>query len=362
MKLIIVRHGESEANAKGIHQGQRVNVGLSGRGKEQARRVAERLNNENIEAIYSSDLKRACETAEEIARAHNLKVIQDKRLREFDIGDFTDKEKLWVLFHSHKVAESSRLGIPKWEVKAPGGESELDHIHRVEGFFNEIIKKHKGSVLIVAHGGTNKIFFSVAGYASREQMYNIPQANSAVNIIDISNKENKVYAINDLSHLSKDDKVIDLFESVRNIPLRMPESLKEDDCRCWGKHRALKRALEEAGYKSKFVVCFFKWSEQNLPEEIIKIKHADEDYHLFLKVKVHGDYFVVDASNDSKLPEYNSWDSLHDCILAVKPIKIFNFEESKVLEKKETEEFPERFKENKKFYKALNKFFGKIRK
>ena len=43
MKLIIVRHGESEANAKGIHQGQRVNDGLSGRGKEQARKIAEKI-------------------------------------------------------------------------------------------------------------------------------------------------------------------------------------------------------------------------------------------------------------------------------------------------------------------------------
>jgi broad specificity phosphatase PhoE len=66
MKLIIVRHGESEANKKGIHQRRKdewSDTSLSKDGIFQAKQVAERLKDEKIDGIYASDLKRAKETA-----------------------------------------------------------------------------------------------------------------------------------------------------------------------------------------------------------------------------------------------------------------------------------------------------------
>ncbi len=84
-KIILVRHGESIANAKGISQGNRnkwMDTSLTKKGKEQAKKLAERLKEEKIEVIYSSDLKRAKETAEEINKFHNLKIKFDKRLRD----------------------------------------------------------------------------------------------------------------------------------------------------------------------------------------------------------------------------------------------------------------------------------------
>ena len=67
MKLIIVRHAESEANSKGISQGYKnewEDTPLSGKGEQQAKKVAQRLKSEEISLIYSSDLKRAKQTAE----------------------------------------------------------------------------------------------------------------------------------------------------------------------------------------------------------------------------------------------------------------------------------------------------------
>ena len=59
MKIYLVRHGESKANASGIHQGQKIDTSLSKNGLEQAKKIAERLKDENFEIIYSSDLRRS---------------------------------------------------------------------------------------------------------------------------------------------------------------------------------------------------------------------------------------------------------------------------------------------------------------
>lgn len=203
MKIILVRHAESEANAKGIHQGQRIDVGLSEKGKEQAKRVAKELKNEKIEAIYSSDLKRAMETAEAIAKFHKIKLIPDKRLREFDMGDFTPIDNAMETFHKHKKEESKRLGTETYKVKTPGGESEWDHYLRVKDFINEISKKHKGTIVVVSHGGSNKIVFGVIGHVPKDKMYFIPQDNTGVSLIELTDKGHKVHHINKIDHLEK---------------------------------------------------------------------------------------------------------------------------------------------------------------
>jgi len=206
MKIFLVRHGESEANEKGIHQGQRIDTGLSKRGKEQAKLIAERLKDEKIEAIYSSDLKRAKETAEEIAKFHKKKIILDKRLREFDLGDFTELENRWELMQEHKKKESERLGIKRWEVSPPGGESEWAHILRVKSFLKDI-EQHEGNIIVVAHGGTNRIFFGVTGHTSMEKMYEHKQENTCLNIIEKNEGDYKVHLINCTRHLEDKERL-----------------------------------------------------------------------------------------------------------------------------------------------------------
>ncbi len=98
MKLIIIRHGESEANAKGISQGnldEWIDTPLTEKGKKQAKAVAKRLEDEDIEIIISSDLKRAKQTAEEINKFHNVEIRLDSRLRDMlnneELEDFIAK-------------------------------------------------------------------------------------------------------------------------------------------------------------------------------------------------------------------------------------------------------------------------------
>lgn len=86
MNLILVRHGETEWNRTGRCQGV-ADIDLNHNGKKQIGELARSLKDEDISAVYSSDLKRAVETAEEIASYHKLKVRIDRDFREMDQGE-----------------------------------------------------------------------------------------------------------------------------------------------------------------------------------------------------------------------------------------------------------------------------------
>lgn len=156
--------------------------------------------------------------------------------------------------------------------------------------------------------------------------------------------------------------LISIFNSVRDIPFKLPESLEEENNTCWGKHRKLFLLLNQAGQKVRFRVCEFNWKEQKLPEEITNLPHKEQEYHLFLELNVNDKWLVIDCTMDSKLPKFNTWDGKSDCNLGVKPTKIFTPLESSFLEKQEPFKFPEIFRQNKEFFKQLNKFYDSLRK
>jgi broad specificity phosphatase PhoE len=202
-KLFLIRHGESEANANGIHQGQRIDSPLSTKGISQAKKIAKFLKKEKVDIIYSSDLKRAKETAEEINKVHNVKLVLDKRLREFDLGDFTQIENKWDVFQKYKKEEASKNGLEAYKISPPNGESEWAHFLRVEEFLNEILKNKEENVVIVAHGGTNKIFFGVTEHVARNEMYGIKQSNACLNEFEFDNKKWVAKKINFVEHLEE---------------------------------------------------------------------------------------------------------------------------------------------------------------
>src|SRR5258706_9533312 len=87
MRLIVVRHGETEWNAEGREIGQ-LDSALTPRGMEQARRLAQRLAPAKIAAVYSSDLGRAVKTAEIVAAACHTEIRLSPDLRERHMGIF----------------------------------------------------------------------------------------------------------------------------------------------------------------------------------------------------------------------------------------------------------------------------------
>ena len=86
-KLVLVRHGQTDANAAGRFQGQQ-DVPLNKAGRRQAHALAERLARMSVARVVSSDLDRAMTTAEAVAKACGVGVACDRRLREIDVGSW----------------------------------------------------------------------------------------------------------------------------------------------------------------------------------------------------------------------------------------------------------------------------------
>ncbi|HTN71633.1 MAG TPA: histidine phosphatase family protein [Methylomirabilota bacterium] len=150
-QLIVVRHGQTEWNLKGVRQGH-LDSPLTDRGVAQAKALGERLAREKFTALYSSDLGRAVETAQMIAVVTGHVIITDERLRERHLGIFQglNGDEIRERFpEEHRLHRT--LG-PSYVI--PGGESVQQHVARNVGYFNEIAQKHLGeTIVVVTHGG-----------------------------------------------------------------------------------------------------------------------------------------------------------------------------------------------------------------
>jgi broad specificity phosphatase PhoE len=196
MKLILVRHGETEGNIKDLMQGQ-VHGTLSRRGKSQARKLSRRLKKENIDIIYSSDLKRAKDTAKEIKRFHpESKIRFVKDLREQCYGEFDGKHHSLLDAHLKK----NNITFRQWKPK--GGESLKEKNRRAISFLKKTIRNHKDeTILWVTHGG---IIIPVLLH-----LYHLPNKyyrmvfphNTAVSIIEFDKKKHTVHVLNCVKHL-----------------------------------------------------------------------------------------------------------------------------------------------------------------
>ena len=157
-RVTLIRHGQTEWNMDGRWQGQ-ANVGLNPTGFAQAAYIAEHLRRADISAIYSSDLVRARQTAEEIAKCLGIPVIADARLREIDVGEWqglTSEEVLqWDAERLHAVRSGGHT------VRRPSGESWQDVADRSLAMFEQIVAVHRGKhVILVTHGGTIRMLIS----------------------------------------------------------------------------------------------------------------------------------------------------------------------------------------------------------
>ena len=197
MRLIVVRHGETKENVLGISQGHKYGE-LSETGIEQSKKLAQRLKNEKIDLIFSSDLKRAKDTTKEIIKYHEVPVFYVKELRERCRGIFEGKP----LEEFDEDREKS--GLPHSLYKPEGGESLEEVKERIFSFLKNLIENYKNkTILIVGHGGVNKIIFSILLSKPIEDIFNtINQNNACINILEIENLGKiKTHLINSIDHL-----------------------------------------------------------------------------------------------------------------------------------------------------------------
>ena len=166
-KLFLVRHGETFDNANQLMQGQTQGE-LNAKGIAQAEAVAEKLRDEHFDAIVSSDLHRAIQTAEIIAQPHGLPVTTTPLLRERDWGDFTGRY----------IPDLKGLPLPENTEK-------LEHLLKRAALFLDFIRTgYPGQqVLAVGHGIVNK---AVQAVLFGKDMRNIVRMeNAEVRILKI---------------------------------------------------------------------------------------------------------------------------------------------------------------------------------
>jgi broad specificity phosphatase PhoE len=196
MKLIIIRHGETEDNIAGIFQGHLPGK-LSHNGIEQAKKVALRLKVEQIDYIYSSDLKRATDTAKEIAKFHkNTPIEFTEKIRERNLGEFQGKKKSDFGWDA-KDQRATKLQ-PK------NGETMEDVYGRAKNFLQAIIPKHKNNtILFVCHGGVGKAIIAYLTGKDHSEIKTISNlSNASISIFEIDeNKNHEIIKYNDTNHL-----------------------------------------------------------------------------------------------------------------------------------------------------------------
>ena len=159
-RLIAVRHGETAWNVDTRIQGQ-LDIGLNDTGLWQARRVGQALAHEDIGAIYASDLSRAWQTAQEIARPHGLTVQPEPGLRERAFGRFEGMSFAEIESTLPEQARRWRERDPEFQPE--GGESLLVFRERVTRIASKLAARHPGQlVALVAHGGVMDILYRVA--------------------------------------------------------------------------------------------------------------------------------------------------------------------------------------------------------
>jgi len=145
MKIIIVRHGETEENVKKIIQGH-IQGNLTSLGIEQAKKVAERLKDEKIDTIFSSDLKRAVDTTNKIIKFHpDISLELRKDVRERYLGKLQGKR-----LDDFNFKEDDKTKI----TEEAGAEKIEDLVERAGNFIKDILEGHYGkNILLVTHGG-----------------------------------------------------------------------------------------------------------------------------------------------------------------------------------------------------------------
>lgn len=188
--ILLVRHGETFDNARQIMQGQTQGC-LNETGREQARQVAQRLAQEPVDVVVASDLQRAVQTAEIIAKSHGLTVVTTPLLRERDWGGFTGRF------------------IPdlKGEVWPDDIESEEALLMRARSFILYITATYPGKkVVAVGHGIINKAILAVYANCTMREVQRMMNAEIRILTVTPERASSMTTVASTMAHASSSTK------------------------------------------------------------------------------------------------------------------------------------------------------------
>lgn len=178
-RVLVIRHGETAWNRVSRIQGH-TDIPLNDKGRWQADRLGAALADEPLTAVYSSDLQRAHETAEALARACGVAVRPDAQLRERHFGEMEG------LTHD-EIAARWPEGARRWRARdpefgPPGGETLQDFYARCIAAASRLATAHAGqTIALVAHGGVLDCFYRAANGLSLSVPRSWVVANANIN-------------------------------------------------------------------------------------------------------------------------------------------------------------------------------------
>ncbi len=206
--ITLVRHGETQGNIDDKAHGH-FDAPLTQLGRRQAEALGKRLAGTKFDAIYSSDLQRAVDTANAITAHHpDLQIQIRPQLREYHFGDYEDS--LW-----DEIGDAAPELYRRWknlntriEIDFPRGESMSDAWDRVGVCVDEIIHTHQeenANILIVGHGGSLQAVFSHLLNLRNTDQWSFVFANTSVTELyehQYTPNTWRVALYNDTSHLN----------------------------------------------------------------------------------------------------------------------------------------------------------------
>jgi len=198
MILLLARHGETDDNAKQIFQGQG-GGNLNARGRAQAERLGARLA-KSVDLIVSSDLARAHETAEHVAKASGASIVLDRALREIDVGEWTGLGYDEVAARFPEEWSAWRMGL---DVARGGGETYAGLATRISDALQRIARDHVNErVLVVSHGAALRSAVCVAlGLPPRWTSPLEGMHNTALTTLRFEDERARLVTYNDIAHL-----------------------------------------------------------------------------------------------------------------------------------------------------------------
>ncbi|MCQ6266837.1 histidine phosphatase family protein [Fictibacillus sp. WQ 8-8] len=192
MQILLIRHGQSEADILNVHEG-RADYPLTGLGREQARLMAKRVTEDyRPDVIYASTLCRASETASILSKAAGAPLNFEDKLREHDNG----------VLAGVPFEEEKKYFIPKTMYERfEKGESAIEFRMRVESIFSKILTECcEQRIAIVAHGGVIhcllRSFFKMGVHIE----FSFPTGDTGIHLLEIKGAKRIIHFLNDTSH------------------------------------------------------------------------------------------------------------------------------------------------------------------
>jgi len=203
--IVLIRHGETAWNAERRLQGH-IDIALNAEGLRQADALAGALAGEHFDAIVSSDLQRAHQTAQALARVQGMPVHSDPALRERCFGGF--EGLLYAEIEQRFPREFAAWQARDIDGVMPAGLREAETFRqfyqRCTAAFARLERQHQGrSLALVAHGGVLECAYRAALGLSLETPRDFPVMNASINRFSISDGKLTLLSWGEVAHLQR---------------------------------------------------------------------------------------------------------------------------------------------------------------